>query len=49
MPAFARNKGAEEIAAKTTFVSIPLFKKLMSLSSKRAGSGLIVPGRIMQS
>lgn len=48
-PAFASNKGDDEIAAKTTSVLMPLFKKPISLSSYNAGSGLIVPGRITHS
>ena len=48
-PAFASNKGDDEIAAKTTSVLMPLFKKSISLSSYNAGNGLIVPGRITHS
>ncbi len=41
--------GEDEMAAKTMAAPAPLLINAISLSSNKAGSGLIVPGRITQS
>ena len=46
--ALESSAGAEEMAAKTTSVPAPLRRKSASRSSKRAGRGSMVPGRMTQ-